>query len=471
MKIGAKRDGRLTAIRQRAIANIGAAALPENYFPSQIIWQTSNLYTCSNVFLEQIGVYTNLQMTGPTRAPFNMTATFALESHMDRLAEEIGMDPLALRLKNYAPTHTTSIKPALLEREMKIPYSSKRLDQCMKVVTTTIGWERRKGLKEASPGGRRKGLGMAAFIAPQGAGRPPFTAHADIRIAQDGTIHLYIGVVDIGGGQETIFSMIAAEELGVGLDDIQVVAGDTQGTRYGPSCHASRCTAELVPAIVEAAAEARQKLLAMAARILEAPAEILKSRDGKVFVQSDPSRFIPFKTLCGWIDPKDPIRGSGSRRPNPDSPAFATFGAQAAEVEVDMETGRVDILRMTAAQDFGKPINPKFCVSQIYGGVEFGVGYTLSEEGLYDPKTGKMLNNNLSQYRLPTSLDFPKTEAYLIEGEDPFFPYSAKGGAEVTNAPTPAAIRNAIYNAVGIWFNDLPITPDKIIKAIHKKGP
>lgn len=119
--------------------------------------------------------------------------------------------------------------------------------------------------------------------------------------------------------------------------------------------------------------------------------------------------------------------------------------------------------------DFGRPINPKLCISQIQGGIEFGVGFALSEEGLYDSKIGKLLNKNLHQYKMPTSLDMPQIDAFLVESEDPYFAYSAKGAGENTNAPTPAAIRNAIYNAIGIWFNDLPITPDKIIKAVHGK--
>jgi xanthine dehydrogenase molybdenum-binding subunit len=149
---------------------------------------------------------------------------------------------------------------------------------------------------------------------------------------------------------------------------------------------------------------------------------------------------------------------------------MATFGAQTVELEVDTETGQVTILKFVAAQDFGKPINPKLCISQVYGGIEFGVGFALTEEGLYDPKTGKLLTGNLSEYRMPTSLDFPPVEVYLPECEDPYFAYSAKGAGENTNAPTPAAIRNALYNATGVWFNNLPITPDKIIRAMHGKA-
>jgi CO/xanthine dehydrogenase Mo-binding subunit len=141
------------------------------------------------------------------------------------------------------------------------------------------------------------------------------------------------------------------------------------------------------------------------------------------------------------------------------------------ELEVDVETGSVNILRIAASQDYGRAINPKLCASQIYGGVEFGVGYALSEEGLFDPETGKMLNGNFDDYKMPTSLDFPHVDPFIVEDEDPYFAYSAKGGGECSNAPTTAAIRNAICDAIGVWIDDLPITPDKIINALrnHKK--
>jgi CO/xanthine dehydrogenase Mo-binding subunit len=220
---------------------------------------------------------------------------------------------------------------------------------------------------------------------------------------------------------------------------------------------------------VQAAAEARQKLFVLAAPMLRVEADEVRSKNGEIYAKPDPIHSIPFQVVCNKITPGIPILGQGSRAPNPKEPMMATFGAQAVELEVDTETGKIKILKIAAAQDFGRAINPKLCTSQVYGGIEFGVGYALTEEGLYDPQTGKLLTNNLHQYRMPTSVDYPPVDVYLTEVEDPYFAYSAKGAGENTNAPTPAAIRNAIYNAIGIWFNDLPITPDKIIKAIQEK--
>ncbi len=471
LKMGARRDGTLTAISQRAIVNIGAAAAETNYYAISINWHASNLYACPNVDLEQTGVFTNLQLTGPTRAPFNMAAIFVIESHIDKLARRLGIDPLQLRLKNYTDFGKTHLAPALYGQEVNIRYGSKKLDECMKWVTEAVGWERRKDLNNPPESQKRRGIGMAAFIANQGSGRTPNTAHADVIIKNDGTIHLLIGVVDIGAGQQTVFSMIAAEELGVNFEDVIPMVGDTKDTKYAPSSHSSRVTAEMGPAVLMAAAEARDRLFALAGKMLGVKPNLLESRYGEIYLKSDNSKSIPFKDVCRKIDPNRPIKGSGSRATNPDDPMFATFGAHAAEVEVDMGTGEVTLLRMAAAHDFGKAINPKLCVSQIYGGIEFGVGYALMEEGIFDRRTGKMLNANLHHYRMPTSLDFPPVEVFLLESENPWFAYSAKGGAEVTNTPTPAAIGNAIANALGeIRLNDLPLTTDKIIQAIRNKN-
>jgi xanthine dehydrogenase molybdenum-binding subunit len=469
LKMGARRDGRLTAIYERAVLNIGAIAGRSNYNPNRIIWHTSNLYACDSVDLEQVGVFTNLQTTGPFRAPFNMPAIFFLETHVDRLAHAIGMDPLEFRLKNYATHAATHTKPELMEKEMRVPWSNKQLDKCMSRVAQAIGWDEREKIREASRGPKKRGVGMATFIAHQSAGKLPNKAYADVDIQTGGEIRLRIGVVDIGGGQKTVFAMIAAEQLGVRAEDIHVIYGDTRGTRYGPACHSSRVTAEMGPPVLQAAAEARRKLFELAAPLLKAEAGELASADGRIYLKTDPGRFIPFAEACGSIDPENPIRGSGSRRTNPDSPLFSSFGAQAAEVEVDIETGEVTIVRMAAAQDLGRALNPKLCISQITGGIEIGVGYALFEEGIYDQKTGKMLNPNLHRYRLPTAPDMPPIDAMLVESRDPYFAFSARGGAEVTNTPTPAAIGNAIHHAIGVWFNELPITPDKILAAMRAR--
>ncbi|MGM0431624.1 MAG: xanthine dehydrogenase family protein molybdopterin-binding subunit [Spirochaetota bacterium] len=470
LKMGVKKDGRLTAIYEKAVLNIGAA-IKNNYNPNRIIWQTSNLYECPNVDLQQIGVFTNLQLTGPTRAPYNMPGNFPLELHMDKLAEAIGLDPLEFRMKNYKTYASTDVNNRFENPEIHEPWSTKQLDICMRTATEAIGWEHRNlaPIKKPSQKPKMRGIGMAAFVAHQGGGKTPNKAYAYLDIKHDTSVVLHIGIVDIGGGQKTVFSMIAAETLGIPLDRLSVVYGDTENTLYGPSCHTSRVTAEMGPPVLQASAQAKQKLLTLIApRIGLSPNE-LDISGGMIFAADEQQPILTFSEACNYIPQKTPLRGYGSREANPDSPIFSSFGAQAAEVEVDGETGVIEVLRITAAQDFGKAINPKLCKSQIVGGIEFGVGYALFEEGQYDRKTGKMLNPNLHQYRVPLVKDMPDIEAFLIESSDPYFAFSARGGAEVTNTPTPAAIMNAVYNATGIWFNKLPVTPKDVITALRNK--
>ena len=217
----------------------------------------------------------------------NMQAIFALESHMDRMAAELGIDPLEFRMKNYATYQSVGADAARdLSEQVKtyakqIPYSSKILDQCMTLATDAIGWEKRRGLKQLPETTKKRGIGMASYLVLQGVGLYPYAAEAKVAIRNDGTIDLFVGVVDIGGGQQTILGMIAAEEMGVGADDVTVIIGDTQDTLYGPSCHASRCTPEMGPAVVQAAAEARQQLFELAAPMMGAKVEEIRSRNGK----------------------------------------------------------------------------------------------------------------------------------------------------------------------------------------------
>jgi len=463
IKTGVKRDGTLTAMFGRAIFNIGSGGLFSAFgkeFMGIGIGKAFYLYKCPNAYFEQYGVYTHTQYTGPMRSPQEILAVFAVESHMDRIAAELKMDPYKFRLKNYSEYG---------DQEKKIPYSRKSLDKCMELVTQAIGWERRNELRKLNEGStRKKGIGMADFIY-YGVGLYPYHAEAEVFIKSDGSIILHAGIVDIGTGSATILPMIAAEELGVNLEDVNIIYGDTESTRYAPASNAARVTAEMGPAVLQAAAEAREKLFARAAQLLHAKVEDLQSKNGVIYAKTEPSRTISFKDTCKTLGPDEIIVGRGSRAPNPDKPKFATFGSQAAEVEVDTETGEVRILKIALAFDFGRAINPNFCIQQSHGGVVMGVACALFEEGINDRKTGVLLNANFGQYRTASALDLPEIVAFNVEAEDPYFAYSAKGGGESSNASTHAAIRNAVCHALGVWIYELPLTPDKILNALAKK--
>lgn len=461
LRLGARRDGALTAISCHTTLDLGCGTMfsGDEYV---IMHQISELYRCPNMRVEVGGVYTHTPPTGPQRGVWDPIAAFGMESVMDDLAVKLDMDPIALRFKNYAH---------YADEANKIPYSSKYLDRCMEAVAKGIGWERRAELAERNRRSTKKrGLGFACYCLDR-AGFLPFNARAEVIARRDGRFELRAGVVEIGAGQITVLSMIAAEELGVGLDDVSVVWGDTKGTFYAPSSHASRITVEMGPATLQAAALVRQQLFEIVAPHLGVDASDLRSVNGRIYAKTDPDRSISMKEACALM-PEEAIRAVGSRAPNPESPVLRLFGAQAAEVEVDVESGELKVLRIVAAHDIGRALNPKFVESQQFGAAVMGLGYALYEEPEIDRKTGILLNPDVHQYRVPTSLETPDIQGICVEGYDPYYPYSAKPVGEAGLPGIMPAIRNAVYHATGLRINRVPITTAGILaQPSDKDGP
>ncbi len=467
LKTGVKRDGTLTAMQGRSIVNVGAGGGAANS-GLRCMGMAAALYRCPNVSFEQWSVHTNLQFTGPMRSPMRIEAVSCFEAHVDELANAVGMDPLDFRLRNYTP---------YADQERKTFYSSKQLDKAMKEVAKAIGWYGRK--KAANDEVKKRGMGMAIYIGG-GVGSGPSKANADVIVRRDGIAELHVGIVDIGTGSATTMTQIAAEELGVQLKDVRTVYGDTGRTRYAPSSHSSRIVPEVGPAVLQAAAEARKKLFEVVAAAMKLDPAHLRSADGWISSKSNPSFRLSFREACKMLGDQE-IVGRGSRRPNPTKNrgselhepgkmSLATFGAAAVEVEVDTGTGEVRVLRAVMAHEFGKVLNPKLVDSQFYGGLAFGIGFGLLEESVLDKKTGIMLNTDLHQYRMPTIMDIPlETIPIQIEGADPFFAYSAKGGGDYTNTAIPAAIRNAVHDATGVWIRRYPLNRDRVLTALAEK--
>ncbi|MEM4303528.1 MAG: xanthine dehydrogenase family protein molybdopterin-binding subunit [Candidatus Caldarchaeum sp.] len=464
LKSGIKKDGRITAVLGKVLVNAGSGGAYKP-FKTDAILHPFYLYNCPNMHLEQWGVLTNLQYTGPTRSPLNIIASTVFESHVDELAAAIEMDPLTIRFINYNP-YADPVK--------KTRFSAKNLDKAMKAVCDAIGWGSRGGAK----GGRfRRGKGMAIYMF-HGVGFYPYEANAEVFIKKEGKAELRMGIVDIGTGSATTLAMIAAEELGIPFEEIEVVYGDTEGTLYAPGSHASRVIPELGPAVLKAAAEAREQLFAALSDKLAINPDELRSELGIIYRKNSGEPLMSFKDACRLVGVD--IVGRGSRAPNPGPYPrggetgeinFATFGATAVEVEVDTWTGKVRVVRCATSHEFGRVLNPKLVESQHYGGVLFGIGYALYEGAVLDKKTGIMLNADFLNYKIPTILEMPEEIICInIEAEDPYFAYSAKGGAEGINSAVPAAIRNAIYDAVGVWVNDFPITPEKLLRELEKAG-
>ena len=461
IKIGAKKDGTFTAMQARIIVNLGIGST-YGAQGDKAIEHTFELYECPNSFVEQIGVHTNTPITGYMRSVMRVIGNFPLESLIEDLAVRLGMDPAELRLKNYT---------IYGEQEAKIRYSAKNLDKCIAKVVQESGWkEKRKRYEAENLQGRsstKKGIGLATYIY-EGVGLPPFKANAIVYVDRDGTATVHCGFVDIGGGQATMATMLLAEELGMRLEDVRVHWGDTDQTEYSPGTHASRMTAEMGPAILQAAYNARKQVFEIASRKLGVQVEDIRSALGKIYSKSRPELQTTFKEVCAEIPENSRIQGKGSRVANPKDVAFKTFGAQVAEVEIDTETGAVKVVRITAAHELGRALNPKMCISQQYGAITMGLGFAMYENPVIDSKTGIVLNTDLHQYRMVSSMELPEIVPFNIEAEDPYFAYSAKGVGEAPLVPVAAAIRNAIFNATGARLYSTPMTPDQVINALEE---
>lgn len=322
-----------------------------------------------------------------------------------------------------------------------------------------------------------KGKGIAAIIYQTHA-PVPNPSGAYIEMAQDGTVRL-LGSADIGQGSTTVLAQIAAEELGVKLETISVTTADTDVTPYCSGTYSNRLTYVAGNAVKAAAAAAKASLFEAAADLLQTDPDNLEAQDGQVFIAGTRENGILISDVAGYcmfqkgkgiaggsifgpdIIPNDPETGQGA-------PVVAyVFGTHAAEVQVDTETGVVDVLKVTAAHDVGQAINPMLVEGQVEGGIQMGLGYALMEEILQDEK-GNILNSSFTDYIVPTALDVPrKIDVHIVETHDPTGPYGAKGIGEACTLPVAPAIINAIYDAVGIRITSLPATPEKVLAAIQ----
>ena len=458
MRLGARRDGTLTAIDAEIVLDIGSGSLYAGRY-TMTLHQISELYRCPSVRVRIVAVYTNTSPTGPQRGVLDPIATFSTEAAIDDLAARLGMDPLALRMKNYAEDFQ-----GLDDTAPALPYTSKHLDACLATVADAIGWADRDRNAAGARSSVRRGVGIAAYCIERG-GYAPFSAKADVVARPDGSVEVQAGVVEIGAGQITVLPMIAAEELGLPAERIQIHHGDTDGTHYAPSSHASRITSEVGPAVLQAASLVRRRLCELVGARLEVSPLDLVAAEERIHVRGVPERGMSFTEACALM-PEPEIRATGSRAPNPDDVIFRLFGAHGAEVEVDVETGELRVLRIVCSHDIGRPINPKLVESQQFGGAVMGLGYGLYEEAELDGKSGVLLTPDVHQYRVPTALETPTIEALNIEREDAFYPYSAKPVGEAPLVGVMPAVRNAIRHALGLGIDTLPITPARILEAL-----
>ncbi len=450
VRLGAKRDGTLTAISAEIQQAVGAYMVGGE--ASNVSGPYQRLYRCPNVHTRQEGIYINAGPSVAFRAPGFVEGAFALESAMDELARALGMDPVALRLQNYTAD----------DQKKEQPYSSpEALRRCYERATEEFGWADYQ--RPPAQGSKRRGIGFAAHDWG-GAGHPP--GYAWVKLNSDGSADVVTGTQDIGTGTRTGLAQIAAEELGLPLAHIHLHLGDTALGPYAPVSAGSATLATIGPAIREAAANARQQLLEAAALVLEEKAQRLQVRDGQVEVIQNPSQRVSVAEVMQRISPHM-IQGHGARGPNPKDKSVRTFGAQCVEVEVDVETGEVTVLRVVAAHDCGRIINPMLVDSQVIGAVTQGIGFALTEERIVDTKRGVVMNPNLEEYMVPTVADVPDIIHAQVDLPDlAANPTGAKGIGEPPLVPTAPAIANAVFDAIGIRLRHSPLSRRRVLDAL-----
>lgn len=451
VRIGARQDGTLTAIAADLVQARGAYSTGGEASNVSGMYQT--LYYCPNVHTEETTLYTN---TGPAvafRAPGHVESAFALEQAMDELARELGMDALELRRRNYAEVDQLSDQQFTLPEGLKLCYDK---------VADAFGWDDRQ--HGAGTETRRRGFGLAAHDWIGGSGHPP--GYAWIELNSNGTADVITGTQDIGTGTRTGLAQVAAEELGLPLDSISFRLGDTARGPYAPVSSGSATQATIGPALRAAAADVKQQLCEVAATLLEVSPDVLTVRDGQIFVADNPTQGTPIADVMEKIRPHT-IQGQGARGPNPTEKSIRTFGAQAIEVEVDIETGEVTVIRVVTAHDIGRIINPTIVDNQVLGGVIQGLGFGMTEQRIVDHRLGVVLNPNLEEYKVLTMADIPDIQHVHVDVPDPEANTTgAKGVGEPPLVPTAPALANAIFDATGIRIRTSPLSRETVLAHI-----
>ncbi|MBI2848919.1 MAG: xanthine dehydrogenase family protein molybdopterin-binding subunit [Chloroflexi bacterium] len=459
IKIGASQEGMLTALKGTVIFDAGAYA---DTGP-RVIGKCASLqgvYHIPHVYIDGYCVYTNKTPFGNCRGPGTPQVNFAIESMIDMIAERIGMDSHLLREKNAVEDGAISPTGQVLH--------GVALKETMKAAVQQVG-------RGDPPEGNNRGMGMACGNWESGTG----PSSADIKINEDGTVVLSTGAVEQGAGPHTILCQIVAEELGLSLKDVSLVAADTDATPYEGPTGASRTTFTAGLTVKMAATDARRQILEMAAERLEANTDDLEMSQGQVRVKGSPDKNLPIRSLTMA---KGPVMAKASlnRKGLPYDPSYTeghagpsqyghTYFTYVTQVEVDPEMGNVRLMGITAAQDVGLAINPQAVEGQIEGGLSNGIGYALSEAIIFDH--GRVTTDSFQDYRMPTALDMPPIHTMIIEKGDENGPYGAKGAGESPVVPVAPAIANAVHRAVGVRLKDLPLTPEKVFWALKGKTP
>ncbi|HJU36603.1 MAG TPA: xanthine dehydrogenase family protein molybdopterin-binding subunit, partial [Gaiellaceae bacterium] len=446
LRAGARSDGTIVALDGEFTNSVGWSG-----------WSASTegpmrmLYDCENVRTVTYGAKLNTPPMKAFRAPGFVEGTFGLECLIDELAAKLDVDPLELRRRNYASSNDGT------------PFSSKNLEDCYR--RAEPHWERRHEVHARSDSVWKRGVGMASQIW-YGGGGPP--SYAWVRLGSDGRATVITAMQDIGTGTRTAMAQIAAEELGLPLEHVEVVLGDSARGPYAAISAGSSTTPSMGPAVRAAAADAKRQVIEIAAQRYHLEERVLDIRDGMV-VSADGNLSEPVEDVVGLLEEAQ-ILGKGARGPNPTGMSVLTFGVHVVEVAVDVETGEVRVERVAAIHDVGRIINPLGASSQVEGGVIQGIGHTLSEERLLDPETGRILTTSLDAYRMPTIADVPPEIIceFVDRSDEHLTNLGSKGLGEPPIVPIAAAIANAIRDATGADVHELPISREEMLRALRE---
>jgi 4-hydroxybenzoyl-CoA reductase subunit alpha len=493
MSLGVKKDGTMVALRNKAVLEGGAYTsfgIATVYYSGSLLGGPYNLKAMK---YDGWRVYTNKPACGAQRGHGGVAHRAAFEQLLDMTAEKLGIDPLEMRLKNVMVTGESTIN--------QLDMSSLGMKECLQAVKDGSDWDNKKD--KLPPG---KGIGVACGFFVSGAGYPIYrsdTYHSTvvIKLSEDGgTVTVLTGSAEIGQGSDTAMAMIAAETLGVSLENVRVRSGDTD-LSVDLGAYSSRQTLMTGHATKEAAEELRDQIAEILAEEMKCDPSSITFENGNVLFDGGPGDFAHLRTLYvkehrGWTDPpsgpyltfreaarlaylkKGTMVGTGKYKPPRlggsykgaavgTSPAYGC-SAQVVEVTVDMDTGEITVDKMTDAHDCGLAVNRNSVEGQMQGSLSMGLGECLFEEVKFDSR-GRVLNASLGEYRIPTALDMPNVECIIVESNEPNGPYGAKEVGEGAIMPTIPAILNAIHDATGARVNELPVTSERLFMAVHSK--
>ncbi len=470
LRTGVKKDGTITAVEFQNLldgGSYGSYGLVTLYYSGQLLTLP---YILPAYRFDGVRVFTNKPACGALRGHGGVGPRFAFEVHLDRIATDLGIDPVEIRQKNALKPNTMTLN------ELRI--TSCGFEECLEKAGKAIGWNERRG---KLPRGRGVGIAGGGYVS--GANNAIYfnpMPHSSVNISVDrgGGVTVFCGASDIGQGSDTMLALVAGETLGIRPDTIKVISADTDTTPVDLGSYSSRVTFMAGNACRSAALEVRRKIVPIIAEKLGVPEETVQIKDGIASAQGHSEKTLTFAQAVVLAESKGTsIYGSGGYTPPKlggsyrgagvgPSPAYS-FGAHAAEVEVDEETGVVRVLKLVAAHDLGLALNPLAAEGQVEGAAVNALGEVLLEN--HDiTDGGQHACPSLLEYKIPTMLDVPDVEAILVESVDPEGPFGAKECGEGSLHPSIPAVVNAIYDAVGIWLHDAPITPEAVLSALKK---